>query len=259
MSHIPPSTPTDIVFIDTLHLNANVGPDCWGKARAQPVNVSVYLHLTPGFLKTAGESDGVEDSVHYGLLTKKVAALVKNSDGSEREFGGVDELVRCVAEEAFALGGAAVGSVRVVVELPKVVLLAGGGLTVDVEVVREGRFERKRVEVRGVVVPVVIGVNPPERLAKQRVVVDLVFYEGDGEGKTVSMVGYQGVVEALCKDMEASSYLTLEAFVHDLSRTVFKASSQIEAVTIRARKPSALSFAEYSGVEVTRRRTDYGL
>ncbi|KAF6749870.1 Dihydroneopterin aldolase-domain-containing protein, partial [Ephemerocybe angulata] len=255
MSHIPPSTPTDIVFIDTLHLNANVGPDCWGKARAQPVNVSVYLHLTPGFLKTAGESDGVEDSVHYGLLTKKVAALVKNKDGEgEREFGGIDELVRCVAEEAFELGGAAVGSVRVVVELPKVVLLAGGGLAVDVVVLREGRFERKRVEVRGVVVPVVIGVNPPERLAKQRVVVDLVFYEGDGEGEAISQVGYQGVVEVLCKDIEASSYLTLEALVHDLSRTAFKASSKIEAVTIRARKPSALSVAEYSGVEVTRRR-----
>lgn len=189
MSHIPHSS-TDIVFIDTLHLSANVGPDCWGRSRAQPVSVTVNLQLKPGFLKTSGTSDAVGDSVHYGLLTKRVAGL------EGREFNGVCDLIAAVAQEAFDLGGENVDAVRVVVELPKVVLLAVG-YVVDATVTRERRVERKSVSVRGVVVPIVIGVNPPERLAKQRVVTDLVFYER--EGAEVGHAEYQRVVNVLVK------------------------------------------------------------
>jgi dihydroneopterin aldolase len=45
--------------------------------------------------------------------------------------------------------------------------------------------------------------------------------------------------------------------VHELARAAFSAEKRIECVTLRARKPSALSFADFSGVEVTRRRQDY--
>ena len=54
--------------------------------------------------------------------------------------------------------------------------------------------------------------------------------------------------------MESSSYLTLEAFVMQIIKTSCMCSDRIAAVTTRAQKPSALSFAESSGVEITRRR-----
>jgi len=65
--------------------------------------------------------------------------------------------------------------------------------------------------------------------------------------------------------IDASSYLTLEKFVHELARTALlhpelskaEGKSLVEAVTVKARKPSALSFANFSGVEVTRRRDDF--
>ncbi|KAJ3534583.1 hypothetical protein NMY22_g6863 [Coprinellus aureogranulatus] len=200
--------------------------------------------------------------------------------GDVGKVDGVEGLVRDVAEEAFDLGGECVRTVRVVVRLPKLVLLADS-FTVDITLssdytpesrerlssaqesvtgrTREGKRKvvKKEVRVEGIVVPVVIGVNPPERLAKQRVVTDLVFYEREDCG--LGHVGYRKVVDSLVKDIEASSYLSLEKFVHELARKTFQEEERIEAVRVRARKPSALGFADFSGVEVTRRRGDYGL
>ena len=210
---IPSSS--DTVFIDTLHISATIGPDCWGKTRPQPLSISVYLNLEPVYLVASGETDDVEKSVHYGLLTKKVTSLIKKKN-DEDGWEGVDALVRDVAEEAFELGGECVQSVRVVVEVPKVILLASSYI-VDTTLLaeydqpnapttlqpsirrpRERRLVAKKIEVKEVVVPVVIGVNPPERLAKQRVTSDLVFYEHVGED-SVSHVRYAKVVDALVK------------------------------------------------------------
>ncbi|KAJ3503172.1 hypothetical protein NMY22_g18338 [Coprinellus aureogranulatus] len=123
---IPSSS--DTVLVDTLHLSACIGADCWGKTRAQPLFLSLYLDLEPRYLVASGEADEVEKSVHYGLLTKRVMGLVggKGKDGeSGGGWDGVEELVRGVAEEAFDLGGECVRSVRAVVRIPKFVLLAG--------------------------------------------------------------------------------------------------------------------------------------
>ncbi|RXW16797.1 hypothetical protein EST38_g9056 [Candolleomyces aberdarensis] len=253
-----PSTTTDIVFIDTLHVSTTIGPDCWGKTKAQPIHISVYLHLTSGFLRKSGESDDVVDSVHYGYLTKAISALVEKR-GKESGFEGIDGLVKEVAEEGFKLGGENVEGVRVILEAPKLILLASN-FKVDVTIHsgkgQDARLAAKAVTVEELTIPVIIGVNPPEREAKQRVVTDLVFYEKAGAG--LSHAEYQRAVDKLSKEIESSSYLTLEKFVHEEARTAcLSLGDSVEAVTVRARKPSALSFADYSGVEVTRRPSDF--
>jgi dihydroneopterin aldolase len=160
----------------------------------------VYLHLNSGFLRWSGESDDVADSVHYGYLTKAISALVEKR-GSKGGFDGIDELVKDVAEEAFKLGGENVEAVRVIVEAPKLVLLAGN-FKVDVTVPSAGKGDgaglaAKAVMVEELTIPVIIGVNPPEREAKQRVVTDLVFYEKPGTN--LSHVEYQSIVDKLAK------------------------------------------------------------
>ncbi|KAJ2931903.1 hypothetical protein H1R20_g5194, partial [Candolleomyces eurysporus] len=249
-----PSTTTDVVFIDTLHVSTTIGPDCWGKNKPQPIHISVYLHLKSGFLRKSGESDDVVDSVHYGYLTKAVSALVEKR-GNGNGFEGIDGLVKEVAEEAFKLGGENVEAVRVIVEAPKLVLLAEN-FKVDVTISSDRGEDAKAVIVEELTIPVIIGVNPPEREAKQRVVTDLVFYET--AGARLQHVEYQKTVDKLAKEIESSSYLTLEKFVHELARTAcLSLGNSVEAVTVRARKPSALTFADYSGVEVTRRPSDF--
>ncbi|KAG5647405.1 hypothetical protein DXG03_000476 [Asterophora parasitica] len=238
-----------VVFVNTLHLAADVGPDCWGKSRLQPVEISVYLHLQSSFLTAAGQSDDVLDSVHYGHLSKAISAKVDRSS-----FNGIEKLVAVVAEEAFALAGEAVTEVRVVANLPKQILLAEG-LHVDFTISKEGATPAaRRVSVVDLVLPVLIGVNPPEREAKQRVITNIVFHERPGDRP---LSAYPQIVADIVKNIDASAYLTLEKFVLEIVRTACLASDEIDSVTVRSQKPSALSFAHSSGVEITRRKIDF--
>ncbi len=101
-------TTTDLVFVDTLRVEATLGEDCWGRARAQPVAISVYLNLHPSFLQTAGQTDDVLDSVHYGHLAKEVAQLVRaKSESAQPAFDGPDALIAAVSDAAFSLAGEA--------------------------------------------------------------------------------------------------------------------------------------------------------
>lgn len=171
---------TDIVFIDTLNLSANVGPDCWGRERAQPVHISVHLHLENSYLTAAGRSDDVLDSVHYGHLSKAITGLVREK--ADMPFGDVDALIRDIAQQAFLLAGSAASEVRVVVDLPKQILLAAN-FSVDVITPRDPAFPPhfRRITITDLILPVVIGVNPPEREAKQRVITNIVIIEKQGD------------------------------------------------------------------------------
>ncbi|KAG1851816.1 hypothetical protein C8R48DRAFT_612346 [Suillus tomentosus] len=225
-------TTTDVVLVDTIQLTANIGADCWGRLREQPVSITVHLHLKPSFLEISGQSDNVLDSIHYGHLTKAVSAL-------SASYTDVRALVHEVTQKAFALAGENVDAVRVVVGLPKQILLAND---FEIEVVtprgKDSLQQAAKVSVKDLVMPVLIGVNPPERLAKQRVITNITFYEKAG----------------MHEEIENTAYLTLEKFVLHIVRSSCLASDAIEAVTTRSQKPSALSFAHSSGVEMTRYR-----
>ncbi|KAF5329340.1 hypothetical protein D9619_009270 [Psilocybe cf. subviscida] len=251
---IPILWTTDVVFVDTLRVAANLGKDWWGRDRSQPCEISVYLHLKNSYLQAAGESDNVADSVHYGHLTKTISTMIKDKSATDDPgFDGADALVKAVAGRAFALTGDVAKEVRVVLDLPKIILLASG-FSVDAVLELKGGevvMVSKRVCVKEIVIPVIIGVNAPEREAKQRVLINTTFYETPG---TLPAVPYQKVISELCQKIEGTSYLTLEKFVTEIVRDCCLSSEAIAAVTARAQKPSALSFAQSSGVEITRRR-----
>jgi dihydroneopterin aldolase len=187
---------TDLVFIDTLRVECNLGEDCWGRARAQPVEVTVYLHLKQSYLQKAGMSDDVLDSVNYGQLNKEISRLIRlKNECDHPSFDGADDLIGAVTEKAFALAGAAAEEVRVVLNVPKMVLLATGFL-VDVTTISEPSVMvvEKKVFVNDIIIPVIIGVNPAERENKQRVVINLIFYE---EVDQHPAINYREVVSKL--------------------------------------------------------------
>jgi FolB domain-containing protein len=190
-----PSYQTDIVFINALQLSVDVGPDCWGRPRAQPVNLTVYLHLRQSYLTTAGRSDDVRDSIHYGHLSKAILRLVEKKAGSS--FGSVQGLIEAVTQEGFAMAGEAAVEVRVVVELPKLIQLAGG-FCVDATTPRDTEVSSipRKVSITELVLPVIIGVNPPERVAKQLVVTNIDFFENAGSSPSPD---YQEIVSRLSK------------------------------------------------------------
>lgn len=258
---------TDVVFIDSLQLSANIGPDCWGRTRSQFVLISVYLHLHSTFLTKAGQSDDVADSVHYGHLSKAISRLLEVPNVS---FAGAEGLVEAVTEVALSLAGEAASQVRVVVDVPKFILLAAG-FSVDGTTKGNVRFPVK-VSVKDLILAVIIGVNPPEREAKQQVIINLVFVEVPEFHQPIDYVGIIGKISKVhpsfrlplakssrrvLQSIEASSYLTLEKFVFEIVRAACLSSDALQVVTVRAQKPSALSFAHSSGVEITRPRASF--
>ncbi|KAJ8489163.1 hypothetical protein ONZ45_g13685 [Pleurotus djamor] len=163
----------DKVFVDTLQLSGTVGKDCWGRLKPQQVTISIYLHLKPLFLDRAGLSDDVRDSVHYGHLTKSITNIVQSDTAA---FKSVDDLARALVKEASKLAGDAAVEVRLIIGLPKFILMANG-----FEVDWTSSSTERTVSVKDLILYVIIGVNPPEREAKQRVIVNISVMDSIGQ------------------------------------------------------------------------------
>ena len=194
---ITPPFLNDVVFVDSLQVSADVGYDCWSKSRAQPIQISVYIHLREDFLTRAGKTDDVRDSVHYGYLAKAISTLFAVRD---TPFAGPEGIVEVVTEETFKLAGDAAAEVRVVVDLPKMILLATG-FSVDVTTPAgtRSRDAPAKVFVKDLVLPTIIGVNPPEREAKQRVITNLVFFQKPGFHYSPLELDYTRIVSMISK------------------------------------------------------------
>ena len=199
---------SDVVFVDSLHVSANIGPDCWDRDRSQPIDISVYLHLKESYLDRAGASDNVLHSIDYSDLTKKISNFIKaKSESATPNFSaGPDELIQAVTELAFELAGEAAAAVRVTVGAPKMILLAAG-FSVDITTIIKDHQPKsttvvasKRVLIKDLALPVIIGVNPAERKSKQRVKVNLIFHENTtSSASSTAAVNYQQVVTQLCQ------------------------------------------------------------
>jgi dihydroneopterin aldolase/2-amino-4-hydroxy-6-hydroxymethyldihydropteridine diphosphokinase/dihydropteroate synthase/2-amino-4-hydroxy-6-hydroxymethyldihydropteridine diphosphokinase/dihydropteroate synthase len=164
------SSRPDVVIIHNLRAQAIVGPDRWAKVRAQPITLSVSVEIP---IVTAGESDNVVDSIHYGDLAKN---LVKQIDGAA--FDNLNSLATSVVELVFnqdeRIGG-------VVVETHAGnQFLQAQSLGLQVRRTREGGIlVPDKTSVKDLAVSTIIGVNPPEREEKQVVLVNLTFYSFD--------------------------------------------------------------------------------
>ncbi|OCH88512.1 hypothetical protein OBBRIDRAFT_86022 [Obba rivulosa] len=246
---------SDVVYLSSLSVSANIGPDWWGRARAQPLSISVSIHLQDTALNAAAADDDVTASVHYGHLCKDVLALAEKPGAAWRS---AVELAKDVARLAAQKAAGRAREVRVVVCSAKMVPLAEeyavevtvSDLEGDLVVAMVQR--RVKVTVKDLVIPVIIGVNPPEREKKQRVVTDIVVFE---KVLQPHFVDYPGLVAKLAQKMEATAYLTLEKFALELVREVCLASVAVEKVAVRAAKPSALAFADVAGVQICRPRS----
>ena len=112
-------------------------------------------------------------------------------------FAGPDALIAAVAEKTFELAGDAAAYVRVILGAPKMVLIASG-YSVDVTTIKgpPHTVVSKQVSIKDMIFPVIIGLNPTERDRKQRVVVNIIFYE---DLHHQSSPDYQEIVQKLSK------------------------------------------------------------
>ncbi|KAJ7696086.1 hypothetical protein B0H17DRAFT_929978 [Mycena rosella] len=236
----------DTILIQALRVNATVGHDRWGKVRAQPITISIEVEAS---LLRAGASDDVADSIHYGNLAKDVVKLTQDA-----EFANLFALAESVAQ--LALNTDSRVSAVAIEAHAKNQFLQAESLGVKIRRTHAAEHESECL-VQDLRANIIIGVNPPEREAKQTVLLNLRFYDLDWR-KVTGAQSWPKIHAELVKAIESTEYLTLEAFVVAVAR----AACQIDAmdvVTVRAQKPSALTTAHSSGVEITRNRAFFNL
>lgn len=168
--------------------------------------------------------------------------------------------------------------VKVVVEKPRALLRAdAAGIAITRRKEKDGRViveGEDRVFVKNLRLVTIIGVNPWEREEKQNVVINLTMHKqnkralleseevnGDGGKETGAFDPYydfRAVAQHVTEHVEASDYKTVEAFVTAIAREAC-VHCGISKITVQAEKPSALTFAECPGVEITRERSFFNL
>ncbi|PCH42918.1 tetrahydrobiopterin biosynthesis enzymes-like protein [Wolfiporia cocos MD-104 SS10] len=248
----------DIVFIDSIEVSANIGADWWGRNRPQPLAVSVYLCLPPRQLDRAGATDDVRDTVHYGHICKSITEFVENTHKANLQFEGPFDFSRKIAQLVSGVSVRAASQIHVRIASSKIIPLANNIMfdaTYTDPIESYQVKETVQVSIEGLVLSVIIGVNSPERVARQRVIIN--FSVREFRGHQSPPVDYQALVATITKTYEASSYLTLEKFVYEMLRLICLTSPSVESATVRAEKPSALAFARTAGVQMTRTRASF--
>jgi FolB domain-containing protein len=178
----------DRVFIESLRLKCTCGPDAFGQAKVQPVRLSVDLGTT---VARAAASDRVDLSVDYYALSDELTSLENTSFKSPMQL--MDEVVKLV------LAKEGVGDVSIVVQLEKGALMAKQVKWERVATIDERGKGQSKLGVKGIEVPVVIGIeeNTFERTQKQLVRLDLIWEVFDDTSKPCPNFDIHDAVESI--------------------------------------------------------------
>ncbi|WBW71892.1 trifunctional dihydropteroatesynthase/2-amino-4-hydroxy-6-hydro xymethyldihydropteridinediphosphokinase/dihydroneopterin aldolase Fol1 [Schizosaccharomyces osmophilus] len=233
----------DSVLVQNLRANAKVGTDQWRRAALQPVEINLRMVLNT---RLNGEDNhDLQNSIHYGIASKLVLETVEKN-----EFSGLRNMVDMIAlscRNQFEFRDFFVN-----IRLPKKILRSRSGLVYNAE--RHTRYQQDRVQIFDLELATIIGINPFERKEKQRLGLDIAFTVGDG--KEFDSLVISDLCHKVANFVESSSFLTIEALVHKLSKFLCFGLS-IDCVHIKAEKPSAITFADAPAVQIFRSRNSF--
>lgn len=249
----------DLVFVRELYVKALTGVDAWQRPQPQPVSISIWLQTS---VAQAGTTDHLVYSLNYDVISRKITRMVEGG-----KFKSLEEIADNVGNEV--LKDSAIGQwCKIHVKKPRALLRAGAAeiivtrkkkpLSSSNSISGEEGYEivpadgtTDVVLIQKLQLTTIIGVNTIERLHKQNVVIDLTLYRPTGR-KYNKRYDFRECVDAVESHVEDSSYKTVEAFVTSVAEVVCRFG--VDKVTVRAEKPSAITFADAAGVEITRDR-----
>ncbi|KAI9030987.1 Dihydropteroate synthase-like protein [Phycomyces nitens] len=247
----------DRILIKNLVLKNVTGVDSWQRLKSQPVVISVWLYTD---ITAAGDSDIVTNSIHYGHVTKGITKLAETGT-----FKSLEALAHAVVRLCCVHFGAVRTMVKV--EQPKALLHASASgvimsrAKVDFKGIEgetlgdvSGLGREDEVFVKDLRLHAIIGVNPWEREEKQVVVINLTIYPSPlacNKSEESKSHNLRTIVRVLTRHIESSGYKTVEAFAVVVARLALE-KCNVRKIRVRIEKPSAILFADASGIEVTR-------
>lgn len=235
------SSQTDRIFIDTLSFNATAGRDCWGRTRPQPLSLTIEVEAN---LQKAAHNDDLTDSINYGGLAKQLLALC-----DDQQFESMLHLAQRAAELVVTQPGA-IGQAKVELRAQKG-LLQDAGLGLQVRRGKEGKSTQEWTWlIDGWRVPVLIGMNPPERQNKQILIIDLKLLMRTAGTKSEDEISIPELMQHLSVWVDTTSFLTLERFTRDLIHEAMHHHSSIAFANAKVSKPCAVAGARFTAIQM---------
>ncbi|KAL9594955.1 MAG: hypothetical protein Q9219_006735 [cf. Caloplaca sp. 3 TL-2023] len=247
----------DTIYLRNLNLSATIGPDAWGrKDKIQPIILNIRTKVDT---TNASTSDDINDTFSYGKMGKEITTQL---DG--KAFNNLQHLITILTTFAAFWPGE---DTKLTALAPKALLRVEGGLEITHSIRKKERYEENGVpqvrhvdtrswSIKGLKLACIIGVNKHERLEKQSVNVDLripAINPSNFEAKEGSSENWRTLVKRVCEVVEYSSFETLEALAARIAKTALD-NFPVDEITVSVEKPSALTFVEGAGVEITRRK-----
>ncbi|KAL8734275.1 MAG: hypothetical protein Q9181_003242 [Wetmoreana brouardii] len=251
----------DVIYLRNLNISAVIGLDAWGrKDKAQPIVLNIRLKIDT---TTSSTSDDINDTFSYGQMSKEITSQL---DG--KSFNNLQHLITVLTTFAAFWPGE---DTKLQALAPKALLRVEGGLEISHSIRKKERYQEQGVpqvrhvdtrswSIKGLKLACIIGVNRHERLQKQSVNVDLRIPAIDPrtfDAKEGSSENWRTLVNRVCEVVEYSSFETLEALAGRIAKTALD-GFPVQEITVSVEKPSALTFVEGAGVEITRRKEGYG-
>ncbi len=119
-----------------------------------------------------------------------------------------------------------------------------------------------KIIVRDLLLRGIIGINPDERVNKQDIRLNMTLYTDirrAAESDSIDdATNYKTITKRVIEYVEASEHLLVERLVSEIARLILT-EYPISRVRVRVEKPGALRFARSVGIEIDRRRADFGL
>ncbi len=118
-----------------------------------------------------------------------------------------------------------------------------------------------KILIRDLRVRAIVGLNDWEREQPQDVVLQLTLF-GDlaragATDEIADTVNYRDLTKAVLAYVESSRHYLIEALAAEVARLCI-CEHGVARVVVRVEKPGALRFADSVGVEIERRREDFG-
>ncbi|KAK4047923.1 trifunctional dihydropteroate synthetase [Microbotryomycetes sp. JL201] len=268
----------DLICITDLSLRTTVlETDLWQRPapREQPLLVSLTVRTDVG---SEADSDSLgTESLNYGSITKAIENTVKDLPSALRE-GQTHLALENIAEQIAQVVITKCNAPNVDLEIlaPRVLLSAEAiGVRLfrqkDASASSDALYIGDRFVVKNLRRQIIVGLNPPERVDEQEVVVNLTCWADEtklprmANGGRAGWAGWRHMVKQVESHLSTSAAGTIETLTTDLAKVIV-ASPLVATnsttwsspkVTVRVSKPCALMFAKFPSVEVTRTRDNF--
>ncbi|EOR01587.1 Folic acid synthesis protein fol1 [Wallemia ichthyophaga EXF-994] len=222
----------DVISINKLNVTSTVGFDRFKNTNAEPLVVDIQC-------STSVQND-LDKSINYASLTNSINQACSGT------YSNLNSLATAISRATFSYQGVEALNLK----LSKCKGLLKG--VVQYEQVQDaGCAFNDTYHVSGIDVDTIIGIHPWERQFKQKVVLDV----------SVPGTDYSHIlllIENLINFLQNSSYHVLEHLALDAAKLAVVQLAH-PSITIKAAKPSALTFADSASVQVTRTAADYNV